>query len=107
MSAKSFCHPELACRRQAQRGICFFEFMGNVVCFFTGGTMNGIDEGFATNRAKPQNIRPSYFPYRNASRVFRRSAASRNRRRSSAVFKISGGTVFGFLVCSSIATNVT
>jgi hypothetical protein len=46
-------------------------------------------------------------PYRNASRVFLRSAASRNRRRSAAVFKISGGTSFGFRVCSSIATNVT
>src|SRR5712664_3967883 len=52
-------------------------------------------------------LKTTYFPYRNASLVFRRSAASRNLRRSSAVFKISGGTSFGFFVCSSTATNVT
>src|SRR6266576_7028306 len=46
-------------------------------------------------------------PYRSAKRVFRRSAASRYRRRSPAVFRISGGTGLGIRVCSSTATNVT
>jgi hypothetical protein len=46
-------------------------------------------------------------PYRSANRVFRRSAASLNRRLSPAVFTISGGTALGNRVCSSTATNVT
>jgi hypothetical protein len=46
-------------------------------------------------------------PYLSAKRVFRRSAASRYRRRSPSVFRISGGTGLGILVCSSTATNVT
>src|SRR6266850_8128428 len=46
-------------------------------------------------------------PYRSSSLVLRRSAASSNRCFSSAVFTISGATVFGLRVCSSIATNVT
>src|ERR1700730_2888361 len=46
-------------------------------------------------------------PYLSAKRVFRRSAASRYRRRSPAVLRISGGTGLGILVCSATATNVT
>ncbi len=48
-----------------------------------------------------------YLPYRSAKRVLRRAAASSNRRRSSGVFTISGGTGLGIRVCSSTATNVT
>ena len=46
-------------------------------------------------------------PYLSANRISRRSTASANRRLSSGVFRISGGTGLGIRVCSSTATNVT
>jgi hypothetical protein len=58
-------------------------------------------------RTNNLQLKTNYFPNRSANLVFRRSAASRYRRLSPAVFKISGRTSFGLLVCSSIATNVT
>ncbi len=47
-----------------------------------------------------------FFPYRCASRIFLRPAASRYRRFSSAVLGMSGGIGLGCPVTSSMATNV-